>query len=90
MSMDIQKMKKKRLDALHKSYAQVMKAMEKPLDVNEVDPEKLKISVSAYDTAREVSSNILEEIQVLQEALRDKTDDKAKKEFFGVESMLKK
>lgn len=88
--MDIQKMKKKRLDALHKSYAQVMKAMEKPLDVNEVDPEKLKISVSAYDTAREVSSNILEEIQVLQEALRDKTDDKAKKEFFGVESMLKK
>ena len=83
-------MKKKRLDALHKSYAQVMKAMEKPLDVNEVDPEKLKISVSAYDTAREVSSNILEEIQVLQEALRDKTDDKAKKEFFGVESMLKK
>ena len=64
--------------------------MEKPLDVNEVDPEKLKISVSAYDTAREVSSNILEEIQYLQESLRDKTDDKAKKEFFGVESMLKK
>ena len=64
--------------------------MEKPLEVNEVDPEKLKISVSAYDTAREVSSNILEEIQFLQETLRDKTDDKAKKEFFGVESMLKR
>ena len=88
--MDIKKMQQKRLDALQKSYAQVMKAMEKPLDVNEVDPEKLKISVSAYDTAREVSSNILEEIQYLQESLRDKTDDKAKKEFFGVESMLKK
>ena len=83
-------MQQKRLEALEKSYAQVMKAMEKDLDVKEVDPEKMKISISAYDTAREVSSNILEEIQYLQETLRDKTDDKAKKEFFGVESMLKK
>ena len=88
--MDLKKMQQKRLEALEKSYAQVMKAMEKDLDVKEVDPEKMKISISAYDTAREVSSNILEEIQYLQETLRDKTDDKAKKEFFGVESMLKK
>ena len=83
-------MQQKRLEALEKSYAQVMKAMEKDLDVKEVDPEKMKISISAYDTAREVSSNILEEIQYLQETLRDKTDDKAKKEFFGVETMLNK
>ena len=88
--MDIKKMQQKRLEALEKSYTQVMKAMEKPLDVEEVDPEKMKISISAYDTAREVSSNILDEIQHLQESLRDKTDDKAKKEFFGVESMLNK
>ena len=88
--MDLKKMQQKRLEALEKSYANVMKAMEKPLDVHEVDPEKMKISISAYDTAREVSSNILEEIQFLQETLRDKTDDKARKEFFGVESMLKK
>ena len=83
-------MQQKRLEALEKSYAQVMKAMEKDLDVKEVDPEKMKISISAYDTAREVSSNILEEIQYLQETLRDKTDDKEKKAFFGVESMLNK
>ncbi len=88
--MDLKKMQYKRLEALEKSYAQVMKAMEKDLDVKEVDPEKMKISISAYDTAREVSSNILEEIQYLQETLRDKTDDKVKKEFFGVESMLNK
>ena len=83
-------MQQKRLEALEKSYAQVMKAMEKPLDVKEVDPEKMKISISAYDTAREVSSNILEEIQYLQETLRDKTDDVKRKDFFGVESMLNK
>ena len=88
--MDLKKMQQKRLEALEKSYAQVMKAMEKDLDVKEVDPEKMKISISAYDTAREVSSNILEEIQYLQETLRDKTDDKEKKAFFGVESMLNK
>lgn len=88
--MDIKKMQQKRLAALEKSYAQVMKAMEKPLDVNEVDPEKLKISVSAYDTAREVSSNILEEIKFLQESLQDKTDKDNKKSFFGVEDVLNK
>ena len=80
----------KRLEALEKSYANVMKAMEKPLDVHEVDPEKMKISISAYDTAREVSSNILEEIQLLQDALKEKTEETTKKEFFGVENMLKR
>ena len=88
--MDLKKMQQKRLEALEKSYANVMKAMEKPLDVHEVDPEKMKISISAYDTAREVSANILEEIQFLQDTLKDKTDEKTKKEFFGVETMLKR
>ena len=88
--MELKKIQQKRLESLEKSYAQVMKAMEKPLDVHEIDPEKMKTSISAYDTAREVSSNILEEIQILQENLRDKSDDKKKKEFFGVEQMGKR
>lgn len=86
--MNLKKQQKLRLDALENAYTQLINVLNKPLDLAEVDPEKMKVSLSAYRQAADDSEAIFQQIVELTNALKDDKDTKESKEFFGVESLV--
>ena len=87
--MDLKKKQTTRLNALENAYNQLIKVLNRPLDLDEVDPEKMKISLAAYRQAADDSQVIYMQIVELSEMLEEKTKDKKeKKDFFGVEGRV--
>ena len=87
--MELKKKQTQRLEALDNAYTQLINVLNKKLDLNEVDPEKMKVSLSAYRQAADDSEVIYQQMVVLQDLLKDKVGEEDKKSFFGVESRVK-
>ena len=88
--MDLKKKQKERLSALENAYSQLINVLNKKLDLNEVDPEKMKVSLSAYRQAADDSDAIYQQMVELKDMLEEKPKElKEKKSFFGVESRVK-
>lgn len=91
--MTIEEMKVQRLSSLEKAYEQQMKALNKELDVEEVDPEKMNTALKAYKTAAEESDYVLDKIISLkleQGLLFEVEDVGAKKKQLSPESRISK
>ena len=86
--MDLKKKQEERLAALENAYTQLINVLNKPLDLEEVDPEKMKVSLSAYRQAADDSNVIYGQMVELQEMLTEKPKEE-QKSFLGVESRLK-
>ena len=61
------KQPKELLQALNEAYNQCINVLNNKLDINEIDPEKMKVSLEAYDKAAEYATNILHKIEHLEE-----------------------
>ena len=82
--MDIKKKKELILKAAENSINELIKVMNKKMDPDELDPEKVKISASAYRLAMEDAMAMMAKVEELSNM--NKTDKKEKREFFGVEN----
>ena len=88
--MDLKKKQTSRLSALENAYNQLINVLNKRLDLEEVDPEKMKVSLSAYRQAADDSEAIYQQMVTLTDMLSDKKEtEDTKKSFFGVESRVK-
>lgn len=87
--MSIKKKQKELLDALENAYKQQIKALSEKLDPKEVDPEKRKIALALYRQAADDAGAILEQMRQLEELLENKPEQKAKKDFMGVQDFIK-
>ena len=88
--MDLKKKQKERLKALENAYSQLINVLNKKLDLEEVDPEKMKVSLSAYRQAADDSNAIYQQMVELKDMLEEKPKElKEKKSFLGVESRVK-
>lgn len=85
--MDIKKKREQLLKASENAINELIKVMDKKMDLDEVDPEKVKISASAYRLAMEDAMAMMARVEEL-EALGQEVK-KEKKEFFGVEGRAK-
>lgn len=65
--MNIKKIRKERLKSLENAYEQLMKVLNKELDMEEIDPEKMKISAAVYKQAAEDSEIIYNQILSIME-----------------------
>ena len=87
--MNLKKKQEDRLKALDNAYIQLINVLNKKLDLSEVDPEKMKVSLSAYRQAADDSEAIYQQMVALEEMLTEKPiEEKEKKSFFGVESRV--
>ena len=88
--MNLKKTRQLILDAAENSINELIKVMNKRMDPKEIDPEKVKISASAYRLAMEDAMAMMERIGELQAMLDDTPKDKKEQEsFFGVENRVK-
>jgi hypothetical protein len=85
--MDIKKKRQQLLKASENAINELIKVMDKKMDIDEVDPEKVKISASAYRLAMEDAMAMLAQVEKI-EAL-NKDDKKEQVEFLGVEGRAK-
>ena len=85
--MDIKKKRIQLLKAAENAINELIKVMDKKMDLEEVDPEKVKISASAYRLAMEDAMAMMAKVEEL-EALGKETKTE-KKDFFGVEGRAK-
>jgi len=85
--MDIKKKREQLLKAAENAINELIKVMDKKMDLQEVDPEKVKISASAYRLAMEDAMAMMAKVEELESL--DKEDTKKKQEFFGVEGRAK-
>ena len=81
--MDIKKKRKLILNAAENSINELIKVMNKKMDPDELDPEKVKISASAYRLAMEDAITMLDRVEELSNIKEE--GEKEKREFFGVE-----
>tara|TARA_S200002703_G_scaffold91443_1_gene78945 strand:+ start:558 stop:815 length:258 start_codon:yes stop_codon:yes gene_type:complete len=82
--MDVKQKRDQLLKAAENAINELIKVMDKKMDLNEVDPEKVKISASAYRLAMEDAMAMMAKVEELSNM--NKTDKKEKREFFGVEN----
>ena len=64
--MDIKKKREQLLKAAENAINELIKVMDKKMDLNEVDPEKVKISASAYRLAMEDSMAMMAKVEELE------------------------
>lgn len=81
--MDIKKTKLLLLEAAENSINELIKVMNKKMNSDEIDPEKVKISASAYRLAMEDAIAMLDSVEELSNIKEE--GEKEKREFFGVE-----
>ena len=86
--MDIKKKRKLILDAAENSINELIKVMNKKMDPDELDPEKVKISASAYRLAMEDAIALLQRVEEMNEMMNESPKD-AKDSFYGVENRVK-
>ena len=82
--MDVKQKRDQLLKAAENAINELIKVMDQKMDLNEVDPEKVKISASAYRLAMEDAMAMMAKVEELSNM--NKTDKKEKREFFGVEN----
>ena len=88
--MNLKKKQKQILEAAENSINELIKVMNKKMDPKEIDPEKVKVSASAYRLAMEDSMAMMNIVSELQSALEEKVEGETKNtEFFGVENRVK-
>ena len=85
--MDIKKKRIELLKASENAINELIKVMDKKMDLNEVDPEKAKVSASAYRLAMEDAMAMMAKVEELESLNAD--SNKEKREFFGVEGRTK-
>lgn len=86
--MDIKKKKELILKAAENSINELIKVMNKKMDPDELDPEKVKISASAYRLAMEDAIALLEKVEEIKSLAENKKKEK-NNDFFGVEGRAK-
>lgn len=86
--MDIKKKRKLILEAAENSINELIKVMNKKMDPDELDPEKVKISASAYRLAMEDAIALLQRVEEMNEMMNESPKD-AKDSFYGVENRAK-
>lgn len=86
--MDIKKKRRLILDAAENSINELIKVMDKKMDLEEVDPEKVKISASAYRLAMEDAIALLDRVEQISSTINEKTKSKTDT-FFGAEGRAK-
>ena len=82
--MDTKQKRDQLLKAAENAINELIKVMDKKMDLNEGDPEKVKISASDYRLAMEDAMAMMAKVEELSNM--NKTDKKEKREFFGVEN----
>jgi len=85
--MDITKTKKLLLDAAENSISELIKVMNRKMDSKEIDPEKVKVSASAYRLAMDDAMAMIEKVEELNNVSKD--TKKSETNFFGVEERIK-
>ena len=85
--MDITKTKKLLLDAAENSISELIKVMNRKMDSKEIDPEKVKVSASAYRLAMDDAMAMIEKVEELNNVSKD--TKKSETNFFGVEDRIK-
>lgn len=86
--MDIKKKRKLILNAAENSIDELIKVMNKRMDPDELDPEKVKISASAYRLAMEDAIALLQRVEEINEMMNE-SPKAAKDSFYGVENRAK-
>lgn len=86
--MDIKKKRILILEAAENSINELIKVMNKKMDPDELDPEKVKISASAYRLAMEDAIALLQRVEEINEMMNE-TLKTAKDSFYGVENRVK-
>ena len=88
--MNLKEKRKQILQASENAIDELIKVLNKKMDPSEIDPEKVKISASAYRLAMEDAIAMMERVgeieAMLEEVPKEKKD---KQDFFGVESRIK-
>ena len=85
--MDITKTKKLLLNAAENSISELIKVMNRKMDSKEIDPEKVKVSASAYRLAMDDAMAMIEKVEELKNISND--TKKSEASFFGVEDRIK-
>ena len=85
--MDITKTKKLLLDAAENSISELIKVMNRKMDSKEIDPEKVKVSASAYRLAMDDAMAMIDKVEEL--TATGKSNKDTNNDFFGVESQVK-
>lgn len=85
--MDIAKTKKLLLNAAENSISELIKVMNRKMDSKEIDPEKVKVSASAYRLAMDDAMAMIEKVEELKNVSKD--TKKSEASFFGVENRVK-
>jgi hypothetical protein len=85
--MDITKTKKLLLNAAENSISELIKVMNRKMDSKEIDPEKVKVSASAYRLAMDDAMAMIEKVEELKNISND--TKKSEASFFGVEDRVK-
>ena len=85
--MDVKKTRERLLKAAENSIDELIKVMNKKMDPEELDPEKVKISASDYRLAMEDAMAMMAKVEEITSV--DKEDKSKKQEFFGVEDRIK-
>lgn len=86
--MDIKKKRKLILNAAENSIDELIKVMNKRMDPDELDPEKVKVSASAYRLAMEDAIALLQRVEEINEIMNE-SPKTAKDSFYGVENRAK-
>lgn len=86
--MDIKKKRILILEAAENSINELIKVMNKKMDPDELDPEKVKISASAYRLAMEDAIALLQRVEEINEVMNE-SPKTAKDSFYGVENRAK-
>lgn len=85
--MDIKKTKLLLLEAAENSINELIKVMNKKMNSEEIDPEKVKVSASAYRLAMDDAMAMIDKVEELKAA--GKSNKETNNDFFGVESHVK-
>jgi len=86
--MDIKKKRILILEAAENSINELIKVMNKKMDPEELDPEKVKVSASAYRLAMEDAIALLQRVEEINEIMNE-SPKTAKDSFYGVENRAK-
>lgn len=85
--MDIKKTKLLLLEAAENSINELIKVMNKKMNSEEIDPEKVKVSASAYRLAMDDAMAMIDKVEELKATGKSNKD--TNNDFFGVESHVK-
>ena len=85
--MDIKKTKLLLLEAAENSINELIKVMNKKMNSDEIDHEKVKVSASAYRLAMDDAMAMIDKVEEL--TATGKSNKDTNNDFFGVESQVK-